>query len=48
LVKIVLGIVVTDEAGERISFGRATGRYFSKIISGMIFLDRIYYGWIYR
>ncbi|BDX36682.1 putative membrane protein YteJ [Tenuifilaceae bacterium CYCD] len=35
--KIVLGIIVTDDMGGRISFGRATGRYFSKIISGMIF-----------
>lgn len=33
--KIVLGITVTDENGNRITFGRATGRYFAKIISGM-------------
>ena len=32
-----MGIIVTDETGGRISFGRATGRYFSKIISAMIF-----------
>ena len=34
--KIVLGISVTDLSGHRISFGRATGRYFGKIISGII------------
>ncbi|OGO02496.1 MAG: hypothetical protein A2Y91_04825 [Chloroflexi bacterium RBG_13_54_8] len=31
--KMALGIVVTDLRGNRISFGRATARYFSKIIS---------------
>jgi uncharacterized RDD family membrane protein YckC len=36
--KRALGIIVTDEAGNRISFGRATGRYFAKIISGLIIL----------
>lgn len=34
--KMALGLKVTDEQGRRISFVRATGRYFSKIISGMI------------
>ena len=34
--KIVLGIVVTDMNGQRISFGRANGRYFAKIISQII------------
>ncbi len=34
--KMVLGIKVTDMNGNRISFGRATGRYFGKIISGLI------------
>jgi uncharacterized RDD family membrane protein YckC len=34
--KMALGIVVTDLSGNRISFGRATGRYFGKIVSGMI------------
>jgi len=34
--KLALGIVVTDLNGQRISFGRATGRYFGKIVSGMI------------
>lgn len=34
--KWILGIYVTDEKGERITFGRATGRHFSKIISALI------------
>jgi uncharacterized RDD family membrane protein YckC len=36
--KGAMGLKVCDMNGERISFGRATGRYFSKIISGMILL----------
>ena len=34
--KRVMGIKVTDDRGQRIGFGRATGRFFGKIISGMI------------
>jgi uncharacterized RDD family membrane protein YckC len=34
--KLALGIVVTDLSGNKITFGRATGRYFGKIVSGMI------------
>jgi len=34
--KIALGISVTNLSGNRISFGRATGRHFAKIISGII------------
>ncbi len=34
--KQALGLYVTDGAAERISFGRASGRFFAKIISGMI------------
>jgi uncharacterized RDD family membrane protein YckC len=34
--KMALGIVVTDMDSRRISFGRATGRYFAKILSGLI------------
>lgn len=34
--KLALGIIVTDLSGGRISFGRATGRYFGKLISGLI------------
>lgn len=31
--KMALGIVVTDLQGDRITFGRATGRHFAKILS---------------
>jgi uncharacterized RDD family membrane protein YckC len=31
--KMALGLVVTDEAGERISFARASGRYFAGILN---------------
>jgi uncharacterized RDD family membrane protein YckC/Tfp pilus assembly major pilin PilA len=34
--KRALGIKVTDEHAERISFARATGRFFGKIVSAMI------------
>ena len=34
--KKAFGMGVTDLDGNRISFGRATGRYFAKIISGII------------
>jgi len=34
--KKILGLKVTDLAGNRISFGRASGRFFGKILSGMI------------
>lgn len=36
--KKTLGLEVTDLAGRRISFARATGRYFGKFISAIIFL----------
>jgi len=36
--KKVLGLRVTDIDGHRIGFGRATGRYFGMILSGMICL----------
>lgn len=36
--KKVLGLRVTDMNGNRIGFGRATGRYFGMILSGMICL----------
>jgi len=36
--KLVLKIKVTDYNGNRISFARATGRYFGKILSGMILM----------
>ena len=34
--KRALGLKVTDMAGERISFGHASGRFFGKIITGLI------------
>jgi uncharacterized RDD family membrane protein YckC len=36
--KKALGLEVTDMEGRRISFGRATGRYFGKLLSGFILL----------
>ncbi|MEO8150941.1 MAG: RDD family protein [Bacteroidia bacterium] len=33
--KLVLGLKVTDINGDRISFGRATGRYFGKALSNL-------------
>ncbi|QKG81222.1 RDD family protein [Tenuifilum thalassicum] len=36
--KMAIGIIVTDLEGNRISFARATGRYFGKILSSMILL----------
>jgi uncharacterized RDD family membrane protein YckC len=35
--KRVMGLRVTDLAGERIGFGRATGRFFGKFVSGLTF-----------
>ena len=34
--KRVMGIYVTDLQGQRLSFGKATARFFSKIITGLI------------
>lgn len=34
--KKMVGLKVTDENGERISFGKANGRYWSKILSALI------------
>ena len=34
--KQALGIYVTDLMGNRLTFGRASGRFFAKIVSGMI------------
>jgi len=36
--KLALGIKVVDPQGGRISFGRATGRHFAKIVSGLILM----------
>ena len=47
--KKVLGIKVVDEKGDRISFGRATGRYFAMILSGLIlFFGFMMSGWTRR
>lgn len=40
--KRILGLKVTDLTGNRISFGRASGRYFAKIISAII----LYIGYV--
>jgi uncharacterized RDD family membrane protein YckC len=34
--KMMIGIVVTDVNGQPIGFGKATGRYFGKLVSGII------------
>jgi uncharacterized RDD family membrane protein YckC len=36
--KLVIGLYVTDLQGHRISFGRATGRFYAKLLSGMLLL----------
>lgn len=36
--KKAFGLVVTDDAGNRISLGRAIGRYFAKILSALVLL----------
>lgn len=34
--KKAMGLVVTDTTGRRVSFGRATGRHFGKIVTNMV------------
>jgi len=34
--KMALGLIVTDMQGRRITFARASGRFFAKIITGLI------------
>jgi len=34
--KKALGLVVTDMAGQRISFGRSTGRHFGKMVTNLV------------
>jgi len=47
--KMALGIKVVGMNGERISFGKATGRYFGKIISGLIlYIGFMMAGWTVR
>ena len=42
--KMAIGAKVTDLSGNRISFGKATGRFFSKIISSILFVGFIMIG----
>ena len=47
--KRACGLIVTDLNGAQISFGRANGRYFGKIISTLIFLIGFFMiGWTER
>jgi hypothetical protein len=47
--KRALGIKVTDANGRRIGFGRATGRFFGKILSGLVFaIGFMLAGWTER
>ncbi len=47
--KMAVGIRVTDVRGQRISFGRATGRHFGKIISALsLFIGYMMAGWTQR
>ncbi len=47
--KRVCGLIVTDLNGQRISFGRATGRYFAKILSALIlYVGFMMAGWTSR
>jgi uncharacterized RDD family membrane protein YckC len=34
--KMALGLIVTDLQGRRVTFGRASGRFFARIVTGMI------------
>ena len=44
--KMVVGIKVTDLSGNRVTFGRATGRYFGKILSALtVFVGFMMAGW---
>lgn len=47
--KMVCGFIVTDLHGDRISFGKATGRYFCKFVSAMIlFIGFLMCAWTER
>jgi uncharacterized RDD family membrane protein YckC len=44
--KMAVGLKVTDMAGRKISFGQASGRFFGKIISGIIiYIGFMMAGW---
>jgi len=42
--KRVMGIIVTDMNGHKISFGRATGRFFAKFISSLLLIGYVMAG----
>jgi uncharacterized RDD family membrane protein YckC len=47
--KRALGLKVVDDGGHRIGFGRASGRYFGKIVSGLILnIGYLLAGWTAR
>ncbi|MGH8113834.1 MAG: RDD family protein [Rhodanobacteraceae bacterium] len=47
--KLALGLQVTDEYGQQIGFGRATGRYFGKYVSALILgIGFLLAGWTAR
>lgn len=47
--KLALGLRVTDECGRRIGFGRASGRFFGKFLSGFILdIGYLLAGWTER
>jgi hypothetical protein len=47
--KMAMGIKVVDDVGQRVGFGRATGRYFGKIVSGLILnIGYLLAGWTAR
>lgn len=47
--KMALGLVVTDENGYQLGFGRATGRYFAKYLSVLILgFGFLMVGWTQR
>ncbi|HEY0233392.1 MAG TPA: RDD family protein [Dokdonella sp.] len=47
--KMAMGIKVVDDVGQRIGFGRASGRYFGKIVSGLILnIGYLLAGWTAR
>lgn len=47
--KLALGLRVTDLDGRRIGFGRASGRFFMKIVSGiLLFVGYMMAGWTAR
>jgi len=47
--KRIMGLRVTDPQGNRVGFGRATGRYFGKILSGLIlYIGFMMAGWTPR